>query len=66
MDTLNQLKSIEKRVSDIGRQMRLEAKVYDAELQERLKLGLEGDAAIEHYNAWMERHHMEHLMVREG
>ena len=35
------------------------------ELQERLRLGLEGKAAIEHYNAWMKRYHMEHLIITE-
>lgn len=65
MNTLNRLMSIEQQVVDIGKQMQLETKVCGAELEERLRLGLTGDAAIEHYNAWMKRHHMEHLMVEE-
>lgn len=65
MGTLNELKSIEQHIIDIGKQMQLENKVCGMELQERLSLGLEGKAAIEHYNAWMKRHHMEHLIVKE-
>jgi len=65
MGTLNELKSIEQHIIDIGKQMQLETKVCGMELQERLRLGLEGKAAIEHYNAWMKRHHMEHLIVKE-
>ena len=65
MDTLNKLMSIEQQVIDIGKKMQLEAKVCGAELEERLRLGLEGKAAIEHYNAWMKRYHMEHLIVEE-
>ena len=57
--------SIEQQVIDIGKQMQLETKVCGAELQERLRLGLEGKAAIEHYNAWMKRYHMEHLIITE-
>lgn len=65
MDTLNKLMSIEQHIIDIGKQMQLEAKVCGAELEERLRLGLEGKAAIEHYNAWMKRYYMEHLIVEE-
>lgn len=42
-----------------------EAAVYKAELEERQRLGLHGDAAIRHYNEWMQRYQMEHLMVKE-
>lgn len=65
MDTLDRLMSIEQQVIDIGKQMQLETKVCGMELQERLRLGLEGKAAIEHYNAWMKRYHMEHLIITE-
>ena len=65
MDTLNKLMSIEQQVIDIGKKMQLETKVCGAELEERLRLGLTGKAAIEHYNAWMKRYHMEHLIVEE-
>ena len=65
MDTLDRLMSIEQQVIDIGKQMQQETKVCGMELQERLRLGLEGKAAIEHYNAWMKRYHMEHLIITE-
>lgn len=65
-DTLSRLKTIEKKIFDIGQQIRLEDKLYSAELEERQRLNLHGEAAIKHYNEWMKRHHQEHLMVKEG
>ncbi len=64
-ETLNKFKTIEQRIIDIGKEIQLENKVCGMELEERLRLGLQGDAAIKHYNEWMKRHHMEHLMVKE-
>lgn len=64
-DTLSRLKTIEKKIFDIGQQIRLESNLYSAELEERQRLGLHGDAAIRHYNEWMKRHGMEHLMVED-
>lgn len=64
-DTLSRLKTIEKKIFDIGQQIRLESNLYSAELEERQRLGLHGDAAIRHYNDWMKRHGMEHLMVED-
>lgn len=34
------------------------------ELRDRRAKGLEGEAAIEHYNAWMATSGMEHLMTK--
>lgn len=64
-ETLSKFMTIEEKIIDIGRQIRLENKVCSMELQDRLEKGLEGDAAIKHYNEWMKRYHMEHLMVKE-
>ena len=64
-DTLSRLKTIETKIFDIGQQIRLESNLYSAELEERQRLGLHGDAAIRHYNEWMKRHGMEHLMVED-
>lgn len=64
-DTLSRLKTIEKKIFDIGQQIRLESNLYSEELEERQRLGLHGDAAIRHYNEWMKRHGMEHLMVED-
>jgi len=65
MSTLNELRSIEQHIIDIGKQMQQETKVCGAELEERLRLGLTGKAAIDHYNTWMKRYHMEHLIITE-
>lgn len=47
----------------LGDTIRKEGLVYEAELEERRKLGLSGPEAIEHYNSWMERFNMSHLKV---
>lgn len=64
--TLNTLKRIEQDAEIIGRTIRNESRVYQAELEERLRMGLHGDAAIKHYNEWMKRNGMEYLMIKEG
>lgn len=50
----------------MGMQMRREAAVARQELADRQHKGLTGDAAIAHYNEWMQRYGMEHLMVKEA
>ena len=50
----------------MGKTIRNEGQVWRAELEERQRMGLQGDAAIKHYNEWMQRYGMEHLMVNEG
>ena len=62
--TLNTLKRIEHDAIKLGKTIRNEGKVYREELEERQRLGLQGDAAIKHYNEWMQRNGMEHLMVK--
>ena len=57
---------IEQTGRSMGMQMRKEAAVVRQELADRQRLGLTGDAAIAHYNEWMQRYGMEHLMVKEG
>lgn len=64
-NTLEQLKSIEKASEELGNSIRKEGDVYAAELADRLEKGLTGDAAIEHYNAWMEAANMSHLKVNK-
>jgi hypothetical protein len=46
-------------------EVRNEEAVLRQELAERQRKGLSGNAAIAHYNEWMQRYGMEHLMVRE-
>lgn len=62
---LELLGRIEKDAIEIGRAIRNEGRVYQAELEERQRMGLHGAAAIEHYNSWMQRYGMTHLMVNE-
>lgn len=63
---INRLIVIEQTCRSMGMQMRKEAAVARQELADRQRKGLTGDAAIAHYNEWMQRYGMEHLMVKEG
>lgn len=65
IQTLNTLKRIEQDAFNMGKNIREEGRVTRQELEERLRLGLHGDAAIHHYNNWMKRHGLEHLMVKD-
>lgn len=62
-DSLKKLQEISDSLDDLNRQMNEEEKVWSEELADRQRLGLEGDAAIKHYNEWMDRHGMGHLKV---
>ena len=64
-EIFSKLVIIEAKARSMGSQMRKEAAVARQELADRQRLGLTGDAAITHYNEWMQRYGMEHLMVRE-
>lgn len=64
--TVDRLQEIESQMEAIGENIRKEEQVYRAELEERQRLGLHGEAAIKHYNEWMKKYGMEHLMVKEG
>ena len=64
--TVDRLQEIESQMEAIGENIRKEEQVYRAELEERQRLGLHGEAAIRHYNEWMKKYGMEHLMVKEG
>lgn len=63
--TVDRLQKLENQMETIGENIHREGQVYQAELEERQRLGLHGDAAIKHYNEWMQRYNMEHLMVKE-
>ena len=64
--SLGKLQQIESQMEAIGENIRREGLVYQAELEERQRLGLHGEDAIRHYNEWMKRHNMSHLMVKEN
>lgn len=65
-DIRERLIVIEQTVRSMGMQMRKEVAVVRQELADRQRKGLTGDAAIAHYNEWMQRYGMEHLMVKEA
>lgn len=47
----------------MGKRLRMENIVIGLEKADRQRKGLTGDAAIAHYNEWMQRYGMEHLMM---
>ncbi len=65
-DQFAKLMALEAEAVAMGKQIRNEATVARQELADRQRKGLTGDAAIAHYNEWMQRYGMEHLMVKEA
>ena len=63
MNPIETLTEISDCLEDIHRDLITEEKVMAAELSDRQRLGLTGDAAVKHYNAWMDSHGMSHLKV---
>ena len=65
-ESLAKLMALEAEAVAMGKQIRNEATVARQELADRQRRGLTGDAAIAHYNEWMQRYGMEHLIVKEA
>lgn len=63
-DILTQLEQISNQLDCIGRDMREEERVYAAELEDRLAKGITGDAAVKHYNEWMDKAGMSYLKTK--
>ena len=63
-DILTQLQQISNQLDCIGRDMRDEERVYAAELKDRLAKGITGDAAVKHYNEWMDKAGMSYLKTK--
>lgn len=62
---IKELQRLEHELDAMGRSIRNEDKIYREELEERLRLGLHGNEAIEHYNAWMLRNGLNHLVIKQ-
>ena len=63
-DILTQLQQISNQLDCIGRDMREEERVWAAELKDRLAKGITGDAAVKHYNEWMDKAGMSYLKAK--
>lgn len=61
----NTLIGIKNRLDDLSAELRKEARVCAVELEERQRLGLHGNDAIRHYNAWMRRYGLTNLICPE-
>ena len=62
-DVLKKLEDITDKLDALNDQRNDEERVWAEELAERRRQGLTGDAAVKHYNEWMDRHGMGHLKV---
>lgn len=60
---LSSLQKLVESLDTINRNINKEGQVYQAELEDRLAKGLNGDAAIGHYNEWMAASGMSYLKV---
>ena len=58
-----QLNGILSETIALGDRIQREGAVYRMELEERQRLGLTGDAAVKHYNDYMDKHGMSYLKV---
>lgn len=63
MKRFQKLKDISNSLDSLNRELSKEEKVWAEELAARKRKGLTGDAAITHYNEWMDRHGMGHLLI---
>ena len=63
MVILQELDEIAGKLDTFDPQMNDEERVWAEELADRKRQGLTGDAAVKHYNDWMDRHGMSHLKV---
>ena len=63
MVKFQKLQDISDSLESLNRELTKEEKVWAEELAARKRKGLTGDAAVQHYNEWMVRHGMSHLIV---
>ena len=54
-DILKELEDIAEKLDTINSQMNDEERVWAEELADRKRQGLTGDAAVKHYNDWMDQ-----------
>ena len=62
--TLSKLQRISDNLEQTGKDLREMEKVWAAELKDRLAKGITGDAAVQHYNEWMDKAGMAHLKAK--
>lgn len=65
-DILTRLQWISDNLEQTGKDLREMEKVWDEELKDRLAKGITGDAAVQHYNEWMIKAGMEHLITKDN
>ena len=63
LNILAELNEIQRRLDTLRSQIYNEHVIMQQELEERLELGLTGNDAIEHFNNWMKRYDMNHLII---
>ena len=63
-DILTQLQQISDNLEQTGKDLREMEKVWAEELRDRLAKGITGDAAVQHYNEWMDKAGMSYLKAK--
>ena len=63
-DKERQLQQISDNLEQTGKDLREMERVWAAELKDRLAKGITGDAAVLHYNEWMDKAGMSHLKAK--
>jgi hypothetical protein len=63
-DKERQLQRISDNLEQTGKDLREMERVWAAELKDRLAKGITGDAAVLHYNEWMDKAGMSHLKAK--
>lgn len=59
-----ELQQIAEHLDRINRDLQNEGQVWEAELKDSQAKGLQGEAAIKHYNEWMKAAGMEYLTTK--
>lgn len=63
-DKERQGRHISDNLEQTGKDLREMERVWAAELKDRLAKGITGDAAVLHYNEWMDKAGMSHLKAK--
>lgn len=63
MDFFNDLLQINEKVENLGKSLWFETLVCKLELEDRLRLNLKGEDEISHYNDWMLKYNLPHLII---
>ena len=61
---LQELKEIQNKLNKVNYEINYQYRVMTKELEERKRLNLKGQEALEHFNMWMKNSGLEHLVIK--